>query len=59
MVPVAISGSRGRYEEHHHLVTPGTVRVKILPPIQTAGTPKDQRKDLPEAVRQQILTHLD
>lgn len=59
VVPVAISGSRGRYEEHHHLVTPGTVRVKILPPIQTAGTPKDQRKDLPEAVRQQILAHLD
>ncbi len=58
VVPVAITGARGRYEDHHCIVTPGTVRVQILPPIQTADLPKAARKDLPDAVRQQILASL-
>ena len=50
VVPVAISGARGLYES--------TVRVSILPAIHTAGMSKDEQRQLPEAVRQNILAAL-
>ena len=37
VVPVAISGARGLFEAHGNRATPGTVYVRVLPPIQTAG----------------------
>ena len=58
VVPVAISGARGLYESHNYIVHPGTVRVTILPAIRTAGMSKDEQRQLPEAVRQNILAAL-
>ena len=37
---------------------PGSVRIKIMPPIQTAGMSKAEQKQLPDAVRQTILAQL-
>ena len=62
VVPVAISGARALYESHNYIVHPGTVRVTILPAIQTAGMSREEQRQLPEAVRQNIqaaLTKLD
>lgn len=58
VVPVAISGARGLYESHSYIVHPGTVWVTILPAIRTAGMSKDEQRQLPEAVRQNILAAL-
>ena len=58
VVPVAISGARALYESHNYIVHPGTVRVTILPAIRTAGMSKEEQRQLPEAVRQNILAAL-
>ena len=57
-VPVAISGARGLFEAHGNRTTPGTVRIRVLPPIQTAGMSRAEQKELPAAVRQTILAQL-
>ena len=58
MVPVAISGARGLFEGHGNRATPGSLYIRILPPIQTVGMSKAEQKQLPEAVRQTILAEL-
>ena len=58
VVPVAISGARGLFEAHGNRTTPGTVRIRVLPPIQTAGMSRAEQKELPDAVRQTILAQL-
>ena len=58
VVPVAISGARGLFENHHCIATPGTVRIKVLPPIHTEGMSRAEQKQLPAAVRQAILAQL-
>ena len=58
VVPVAISGARGLFEGHGLRATPGDIRVRILPAIQTAGMSKAEQKQLPDAVRQSILAQL-
>lgn len=58
VVPVAISGARGLFEAHGNRATPGSIRIRILPPIQTTGMSKAEQKQLPEAVRQTILAQL-
>ena len=58
VVPVAISGARGLFEAHGNRATPGTVYVRVLPPIQTAGMSRAEQKQLPDAVRQTILAEL-
>lgn len=58
VVPVAISGARGLYEGRNYIVHPGTVHVTILPAIRTAGMSKDEQRQLPEAVRQNIVAAL-
>ena len=58
VVPVAISGARALYESHNYIVYPGSVRVVILPAIQTADMSKEEQRQLPEAVRQNILAAL-
>ena len=57
-VPVAISGARGLFEARGNRATPGTVYVRVLPPIQTAGMSRAEQKQLPDAVRQTILAEL-
>ena len=58
VVPVAISGARGLFEAHGNRTTPGTVRIRVLPPIRTAGMSRAEQKELPAAVRQTILAQL-
>ena len=58
VVPVAISGARGLFEGHGNRATPGSIYIRILPPIQTVGMSKAEQKQLPEAVRQTILAEL-
>ena len=58
VVPVAISGARALFEANGNRCRPGSVRIQVLPPIQTAGMSKTEQKQLPEAVRQTILAQL-
>ena len=58
VVPVPISGARGLFEAHGNRATPGTVHVRVLPPIQTADMSRAEQKQLPDAVRQTILAEL-
>ena len=58
VVPVAISGARALFEGHGLRATPGDIRVRILPAIQTAGMSRAEQKQLPDAVRQSILAAL-
>ena len=58
VVPVAITGARALFENNGNLCHPGTVRIKVLPPIQTAGMSRADQKQLPDAVRQTILAEL-
>ena len=58
VVPVAISGASALFEGHGNTCTPGPVRIKVLPPIQTVGMSKAEQKQLPDAVRQTILAQL-
>ena len=50
--------ARGLFEAHGNRTTPGTVRIRVLPPIQTAGMSRAEQKELPAAVRQTILAQL-
>ena len=58
VVPVAISGARGLFEAHGNRATPGSIHIRILPPIRTVSMSKAEQKQLPEAVRQTILAQL-
>ena len=58
VVPVAVTGARALFEINGNRCRPGSVRIKIMPPIQTAGMSKAEQKQLPEAVRQTILAQL-
>lgn len=58
VVPVAITGARALFEEHGNRCMPGTVHIKVLPPIRTAGMTRAEQKQLPDAVRQTILAEL-
>lgn len=58
VVPVAIHGARALFEEHHNRTTPGAVRIRVLPPIQTDSMSRAEQKQLPDAVRQTILAEL-
>ena len=58
VVPVAISGARALFESNGNRCRPGSVRIQVLPPIQTAGMSKAEQKQLPDAVRQTILAQL-
>ena len=58
VVPVAITGARALFENNGNLCHPGSVHIKVLPPIRTAGMSKAEQKQLPDAVRQSILAAL-
>ena len=58
VVPVAVTGARALFESNGNRCRPGSVRIKIMPPIQTAGMSKAEQKQLPDAVRQTILAAL-
>ena len=50
--------SRALFEANGNRCRPGSVRIKIMSPIQTAGMSKAEQKQLPDAVRQSILAAL-
>ena len=58
VVPVAVTGARALFEANGNRCRPGSVRIKIMPPIQTSGMSKAEQKQLPDAVRQSILAAL-
>lgn len=58
VVPVAITGARALFENRGNRCTPGTVHIRVLPPIQTKGMGRAEQKQLPDAVRQTILAQL-
>ena len=58
VVPVAITGARALFENNGNLCHPGSVHIKVLPSIRTAGMSKAEQKQLPDAVRQAILAQL-
>ena len=58
VVPVAMTGARALFEANGNRCRPGSVRIKIMSPIQTAGMSKAEQKQLPDAVRQSILAAL-
>ena len=58
VVPVAITGARALFENNGNLCHPGSVHIKVLPPIRTAGMSQAEQKQLPDAVRQAILAQL-
>ena len=58
VVPVAVTGARALFEANGNRCRPGSVRIKVMPPIQTAGMSKAEQKQLPDAVRQSILAAL-
>ena len=58
VVPVAITGARALFEAGGNRCHPGSVHIKVLPPIQPASMSKAEQKQLPDAVRQTILAQL-
>jgi 1-acyl-sn-glycerol-3-phosphate acyltransferase len=55
LVPVSIDGSYRIMEEHGIWIRPATVRLRILPPIETEGMPKDQARMVGEEIKARIL----
>ena len=47
-----------RRRSNGNLCHPGSVHIKVLPPIRTEGMSKAEQKQLPDAVRQAILAQL-
>lgn len=54
VVPVAVSGSREVLPKHSFRVRPGVIRVRVQPPIETAGRGPQARDDLMAEVRSAI-----
>lgn len=58
VVPVAITGARAIYEGHRNIMTPSSVTIRILPPVETASMTRAEQKQLPQATQQAILARL-
>lgn len=58
VVPITIEGTYHLLEERGR-IHPGTVRVTIHKPIPTAGMSRQEVRELPERVRQEILSAMD
>jgi len=54
VVPVAVCGSRGILPKGSHIVSPGTIEVRVRPPIETAGRGTRARDELMAEVRASI-----
>jgi 1-acyl-sn-glycerol-3-phosphate acyltransferase len=54
VVPIAISGARNAMRKGSPLIYPVTVRVRIGPPVETAGMTLDDRDTLVGSVRERI-----
>lgn len=54
IVPLAIDGSYRSLEGNRWRLTKNTVRLIILPPVETAGMTKEQQKALPQLLEERI-----
>jgi len=59
LVPVSIDGSYKIMEQHGIWIRPGTVKLRILPPIQTEGMPKEKARAIGEEIKSMILKSRD
>lgn len=55
IVPIAIDGSYKAMEEQGFWIRPATVKLKVLPPIETIGMEKERARNLHEEVRSLIM----
>lgn len=55
LVPISISGADKIWPTSSWFARPGTVRVRILPPIETKNMTADDRKRLTDILREQIV----
>lgn len=58
IVPLAITGSRDIMENHHMLMHPAHVTIRILPPIETEGLSKEEIRALPQRTADAIARRL-
>jgi 1-acyl-sn-glycerol-3-phosphate acyltransferase len=61
IVPIAIQGGRHIMRRGSAIIHPAMLRIRVGPPIETAGVPMDQRDSLIQSVRERIqgLLELD
>ena len=59
IVPVAITNTRDIMENHHMLMHPAHVVVRILPPVETEGLTREELKALPERVQEIVRANLE
>ena len=59
VVPIAMTGTRDIMENHHMLMHPAHVVIRILPPIETAGLTREEIKALSEQTAQLIRQNLE
>jgi 1-acyl-sn-glycerol-3-phosphate acyltransferase len=55
MVPMAIVGARSAMRKGSFIISPVTIRVRVGPPVPTAGTTLDQRDEVTQRLRERIL----
>ena len=58
VIPLAVSGSERCIANHSIISTPGTIRVRLAKPIETANMSDDDRTALTERVRHEIQSML-
>lgn len=56
IVPIRIEGSYKLMEGNGNFIKPAKVRIKVLPPISTDSITRDEKKQLPEKLKQIIET---
>ena len=54
IVPVVIDGSYKIMEANHNLMRPGTVKLTVLPAIETKGMDRAAQKELPHIIEEMI-----
>lgn len=54
IVPVVLEGIIDRFEGTKN-ITPGTVKVTFLPPVETEGLSRDEMKSMPDQIRNKIV----
>ena len=59
IIPVAITNTRDIMENHHMLMHPAHVVVRILPPVETEGLTREELKALPARVQEIVRANLE
>ena len=59
IVPVAVDGSYHAWEENGSRITPCTIKVRILPPVETKGLEKERTKTISDEIEGIIRAELE